>query len=54
MRKEGVTGKLYTFELELDIPKYRRVGAIIREYIDSFNKLYRSKIYYYEIIKEYI
>ena len=48
--QEGITGNLSTFELELNIPKYRRHGAIIREYIESFNRLYKSKIYYYEVI----
>ena len=46
----GITGKLSTFELEIAIPKHRRYGAIIREYIESFNRVYQTKIYHYEVI----
>lgn len=47
--QEGITGKLSTFELEMNIPKNRKYGSVIREYIESFNRLNRTKIYYYEI-----
>jgi hypothetical protein len=48
--QEGVTGKLSTFEIEMVIPKYRRYGSVIRDYIEFFNRLYRTKIYDYQVI----